>query len=303
MDKKIVGIVLIAVIFLIIGIFCCSNFLVSYVIHNPIRSPVLGSPLDYGMDYSDISFTSDGIELEGWFIPNNNSDATIIIAHGYNDTRAGVLGYAQFLNRAGYNVLLFDLRDHGRSGGCWTSDGDVSNDVIGAINYIKNIKTQKNLDPDRIGALGLSIGGTTVAVAAKKTDDIRAVVTDSAPVGFMDAKYVKKILENVSNRTIIPDISPLVNEKLISFFRRVKTGIKDDDGKTVNIDRIDIPILIIHGDDDIVVPLNDAYEIYDRAKGPKFLWVVEETGHIRAYSTHKEEYEEKVVKFFDEYLK
>jgi len=246
MDKKIVGIVLIAVIFLIIGIFCCSNFLVSYVIYNPIRSPVLGSPLDYGMDYSDISFTSDGIELEGWFIPNNNSDATIIIAHGYNDTRAGVLGYAQFLNRAGYNVLLFDLRDHGRSGGCWTSDGDVSNDVIGAINYIKNIKTQKNLDPDRIGALGLSIGGTTVAVAAKKTDD---------------------------------------------------------DGKTVNIDRIDIPILIIHGDDDIVVPLNDAYEIYDRAKGPKFLWVVEETGHIRAYSTHKEEYEEKVVKFFDEYLK
>ena len=82
MNKKVPKIVLIITILLFMSAVGFNAF-VSYNIHHPQRKPVLWTPLDYGMIYSDISFTSDGIKLKGWFIPNNNSNATIIMAHGF----------------------------------------------------------------------------------------------------------------------------------------------------------------------------------------------------------------------------
>ncbi|MCK4476813.1 MAG: alpha/beta fold hydrolase [Methanophagales archaeon] len=293
-------IVLIIATLLIISAVSFNAF-VSYNIHHPQRKPVLWTPLDYGMIYSDISFTSDGIKLKGWFIPNNNSNATIIMAHGYGGNRANCLEYARFFHRAGYNVLLFDFRAHGESGGNWTSNGYYeSDDIIAAVDYIK---TPKKLGPNRIGMLGISMGGKTAIIASAKTSDVKAIVADSSPAGFIDSMDIKKRVKMRLKWAGIPDISFLVNEELVTFFSEFQTGINDEKGKAINyVESINTPILIIHGDKDEIAPLKDAYLLYEKARETKSIWVAENAGHHEACRTHRAEYEEKVVKFFDEYL-
>lgn len=121
----------------------------------PNRSPILKNPTDYGMDYQDIFFPSmDGVPLEAWYIPTDGSDKLIICNHPMTMNRYGFPGHleawSQFsdvtvelnnvykaLHAAGYNVLTYDFRNHGRSS---SANGGVSGiglleyrDVIGAI--------------------------------------------------------------------------------------------------------------------------------------------------------------------------
>ena len=145
-----------------------------------VPRPSLGSrtPANYGLDYTDATFlTADGIRLSGWYIASSNR-AAVALLHGASSTRSNVLEEAVVLARQGYGVLLFDARGFGRSGGRamnfgWWGDDDVT----AAVSYLQG---RPDVDPDRIAAVGSSMGGEEAIGAMAADARIRAVVAEGA---------------------------------------------------------------------------------------------------------------------------
>ena len=130
----------------------------------------------------EISFTAagDSIRISGWFFPEPGAEPApaILLCHGIWTGRRECLPLALRFWAAGYNVLCFDFRAHGLSGGRFTSVGHhETNDVLGAVEYLKQ---RPEVDPKRIGVVGFSMGAAAAIQAAARTTDIAALVADSA---------------------------------------------------------------------------------------------------------------------------
>ena len=129
---------------------------------------------ELGAAYEDVSFrTSDGLELQGWYVPSKNGAAVIAFPG-----RSGPRAHTRMLVRHGYGVLLFDRRGEGESEGDsnllgWGGDKDI----LGAIEFLQR---RDDVDPGRIGGLGLSVGGELMLQAAGETDELAAVVSEGA---------------------------------------------------------------------------------------------------------------------------
>ncbi|MEZ3160271.1 alpha/beta fold hydrolase [Microbacterium sp. BWT-B31] len=161
------------------------------VMMNGLRQPVDRTPAEVGLDYEDVSFPStDGIGLRGWFIPAGVKRApTVVWVHGWPWNRLGnVAGRVPWRDRtvdhlpptkalhdAGLNVLMFDLASHGESGDRLplTYGMREKNDYVGAVRYLR---TRPDVDPERIGAIGMSAGGSTVLYGTAECQPIRALV-------------------------------------------------------------------------------------------------------------------------------
>ncbi len=140
----------------------------------------LGSatPAGKGLAFREVTATSrDGVVLSGWYIPSTNG-AAVVLRHGAGSTRTATLDQAAVLARHGYGVLMMDARGHGRSGGRamdfgWYGDLDVSAGVDALV-------AQPEVDADRIGVVGLSMGGEESIGAAAADPRIRGVVAEGA---------------------------------------------------------------------------------------------------------------------------
>ena len=144
----------------------------SYVVTHSGRavvpSPRLGAP------YENVSFrTSDGLELVGWYVPSRNRAAVIAFPG-----RKGPQRQARMLARHGYGVLLFDRRGEGESDGEFNAFGWAGDrDLKAALAYLR---TRPDIDPARIGGIGLSVGGELMIETAAESDALAAVVSEGA---------------------------------------------------------------------------------------------------------------------------
>ena len=122
--------------------------------------------------------------LSGRFFRADGS-ATIILASGYGDTQDQMLPFAEFLHRAGFNTLTYNMRARANSGGKFVTLGLLEQkDMISALDYLSS---RPDVDSRHIGVLGISMGGAVAILAAAKDRRIRAVVDDC---GFSDAPGV-----------------------------------------------------------------------------------------------------------------
>lgn len=144
------------------------------------------TPADRGLTYRDVSFeTEDGVRLAAWYIPSATG-AALVLRHGAGSTRADVLDQAAVLAAHGYGALLVDARGHGDSGGRamdlgWYGDRDIT----AAVTFLTR---QPGVDADRIGVLGLSMGGEEAVGAAAADSRIKAVVAEGV-TGRTDADH------------------------------------------------------------------------------------------------------------------
>ncbi|MCS7009777.1 MAG: hypothetical protein NZL98_00205, partial [Anaerolineales bacterium] len=97
------------------------------------------TPAEYGLDYEEVAFpASDGITLRGFWIPASGSDRAIIILHGHGSSLDWDIQRAPHFHQAGFGVLLFDFRAHGRSDGRLATFGYLERqDVLGAVEFLK----------------------------------------------------------------------------------------------------------------------------------------------------------------------
>ncbi|MBI4149959.1 alpha/beta hydrolase [Candidatus Woesearchaeota archaeon] len=259
----------------------------------PFKFKSTNTPDNYGLSYERVSFqTSDNLTLNGWFIPQNKSKATIIILHGYPFDKGNILSLGVFLHKD-YNLFLYDSRYFGESEGTYTTVGwHERKDLEGAINYLK---TRKELNHAKLGVIGFSLGAATALMT--QSMDIKAYVIDS---GFASGE---EMLYEVYRIFPGPLKWPFV--QLTKVYARFFLNI---DVKELAPERaiatIKAPILIIHGDKDWQINVKNAYRLYDAAdKETTELWIVKGADHGFAHAKYPKEYEHRVRTFFTNHLK
>ncbi|MFC1978394.1 alpha/beta hydrolase [Chloroflexota bacterium] len=261
------------------------------------RVDVEENPATFGLAYEDVSFLSrdDEIALKGWFFPVYDSYRVVILVHGVDLHRAdpsiGMLNIAAGLVNFGFNVLTFDLRGHGQSGGNSRYVGHFEKrDLHGAIDYIKKRAFSK------IGVLGFSMGAATAIMTAAESDDIDAIVSDSS---FADVKDI--IVAQFKKRTGLPRfmMRPLFQAARL-FYRINFLAIKPIESLA---EIGDVPVFFIHGDQDETIPVEHARRMYQVSGNTKNkLWITPGVKHMRSYASFNTEYLKKVTAFFDSNL-
>lgn len=237
-----------------------------------------------GTLYQEVELlTEDGIPLYAWYTPPRNG-ALILIGHGQGGSIPEDL-YALFARR-GYGVLAWEFRAHGRSGGDFTS-----------IGYYETLDAKAALDfalarpeVEHVGAWGGSMGAATLIRAAARYPAIEAVVSDS---GFdtLEDQFLRRI-PYPALRLLMQSIAEAETGSRLAWVRPV-----DD------IARISPrPVYIIQGLRDSAIPPDSAQRLFDAAGEPRFLWLGEDAYHMNMYAKYPEEYEERVIGFFDRYL-
>ena len=255
----------------------------SYVFTHSARA-VVPSP-QLGASYENVSFTTnDGLMLKGWYVRSRNR-AAVIAAPG----RAGSQKQARMLARHGYGVLLFDRRGEGDSDGDPNAFGwDADKDMRAAIAFLQH---RPDVDPDKIGGIGLSVGGETLLQTAAGSNGLKAVVADGA-----GSRSIREDLARPGTGKWAEIPTSLVITLGTALFSNhmPPPNLKD------LVPRIaPRPLFFIYGEHDQsnVVDLAPAY--YAAAGQPKAIWEVAGASHTGGIDTHPREYERRVIAFFD----
>ena len=301
------GALALAILFAVVALGAVTWRWSTELIKSPEPDPP-SSPDEYGLPFTEVLFpSSDGLGLHGWFIPAEGvatfsledydwatgSRGTIVLGHGRFGSKDSDLANVPWLREAGYNCFLFDFRGHGRSDGNCTSFGyHERKDLLGALDFLES----KNIP--RVGVLGFSLGGVVGIGTAAENEGIVAVVADGAFAelrGTLARGAEERHLPSWMVRRLGPSILWLAG-------RRVGGNLEESDPLRW-VDRISPrALLIIHGEEDAYIPVEDVRRLYDRAGEPKELWIAPGAGHREVHEVYPDEYRERVLSFFDTYL-
>jgi uncharacterized protein len=257
-----------------------------YMTHLPTRRAV--HDVDLGAPKRPVSMTtSSGVELRGWYVPSRNG-AAVAIMHGTGSNRLGVAGHARLLARHGYGVLLFDLHGHGESDGRSMSVGwDAGEDVAAATRYLTG---RPEVEDDRVGLIGVSLGGEAAIEAMPDLPGVRAAVLEGV-----------KGTSTADARAGGADPVTVASISLMTAVGRVLTGSGSNGTRTELMARIaPRPVLLLSAGRGIEAKVN---EVMRRHGGDSAeLWNLPRASHAAALRTEPEEYERRVVGFLDRAL-
>jgi hypothetical protein len=250
------------------------------------RSPVTAA--DLGRPYESVTLsTYDGHRLAAWYVPSRNGAAVIAFPG-----RSQPVPHARMLVRHGYGVLLLDRRGEGASEGDYNAFGwNGEPDLAAAVGYLRG---RPDVDPDRIGGLGLSVGGELLLQTAAHTRGLRAVVSEGAGVRSLAEHLhtpgvgsVQRWISNWPMQTaalaILSNVSPPPD--LVGLVARIAP-------------RRVLLIQAEHGAGG--EELNPIYR--DAAGANARLWVAS-GGHTGGLATDPAAYERRVIDFFDTSLR
>jgi pimeloyl-ACP methyl ester carboxylesterase len=247
---------------------------------------------EYGLQGEEISFTAhDRLNLHGVWIHSPGSEKAVIILHGHGGSYDFDLYRAPALHQAGFNVLLFDFRAHGRSDGRQMTFGyQEQRDMDGAVEFLH----QRGVH--HIGLLGFSYGGIVAMLYSAENRDIEAVISDGGPARMRTAIAAR----GVELGFPLWLTQPLA--RLIICITSIRLGTNLFHYEPIrHVSRISPrPILFIHGNHDQYLP--DFDELYAAARPPKELWRLPDAGHTTASQFYPEEHSRRVIEFFERNL-
>jgi uncharacterized protein len=254
----------------------------------PDRQPEEHTPADVGLDYREVSIQStDGLELAGWWAPGNDPGRAVVLVPGIDSGKVGrhVLETASIYARAGYGVLMIDLRAQGRSEGERVTMGyEEVRDVRGALAWLK----EQGFSPGEVVLHGFSMGGATVLRAAPESG-VAAVVEESA---YADLPLIL--------RQRLPTASGLPPFFTPSIFLMGKLFLGIDpwavrpEADARRLCKEEVPLLIVHSTDDEATPFEHARRIRAACPAAAF-WRIEGYEHVGAYA--HPEYRQRLLGF------
>ena len=268
-------------------LFLLTSLVMGFILTKRSFLAEIRSPTEVGSVFEEVTFKStDGISLAGWWIPAPDSDRAIIQLHGHGGSMDPDIQYLLAWNAAGFNVLMFDLRAHGRSQGCISTFGYLErHDVQGAIQFLKEEKGIK-----RMALVGFSLGGIVAILSAPRCPEVVAVVEDGAPARLKSALTVWGIEHHL----------PFWAAKSLPWMAilgaSLRVGVHLFRYEPVRwIEKISPrPLMIIHGELDQYCP---DFEDLLSAAMPTEVWRLPNVGHVQASQIFPEEYGIRVVSF------
>jgi pimeloyl-ACP methyl ester carboxylesterase len=226
----------------------------------------------------DVSFTvSDGVVLRGWYAPGRNG-AAVILLHGSHGNRTDTRQHLDLLSGLGYAVLAYDARGHGQSGGVtnalgWNGDPDLR----GAVSFLNR---QAGVEPGRIAALGLSMGGEQALRAAADGLPLRAVIADGAGASTLgDAQ----LTEHGPTAPISYSTTWLAMRATEAI-----THTKEPPPLRNIVSRIRVPVLLIASQRAGELQIDRTYQT--QIGGRATLWHIADAGHTKALQRHPAAY-------------
>lgn len=216
------------------------------------------TPSKYHITYQEVWFPSrDGVRLNGWFMPGRPDQPLVVLFHGNAGNLSDNVEYLNLLHGSGFPLFSFDYRGFGKSEGEALREKDLYQDARGALTYLE----QRGWPRDRIIFFGQSLGA---AVALQ-------MALERKPAGLvMESSFT-------SMTDMVKHVSPMAYYTV---------GWWSMDLPFDNLDKIAqarVPLLLIHGDRDAVVPVAMSRRLYAKAGGPKMLHIVRGGGHCNAY--------------------
>ena len=200
------------------------------------------SPADIGLAYEDVSLeTSDGVTLHGWFVPAESS-RVLLFFHGNAGNISHRLESIRQFRSLGLSVFIIDYRGYGRSGGRTTEAG-IYRDAEAAWRHLIDAR---GLRSDDIVIFGRSLGGSVAARLAAR----------EKPLGL--------IVESAF--TSVPDVAQELYPWLPArWLSRLRHATRD------HVRNVRCPVLVIHSQDDEIIPFHHGEAIYDASPEPRTL--------------------------------
>lgn len=234
-----------------------------------------------------------GYPIKGYFIKPYQTDKTMIICHGVTMSLYNSVKYMNLFIELGWNVVIYDHRRHGISGGKTTSYGYYEKfDLAEVVRWVR-----KQIGDDaQIGIHGESMGAVTALLYAGQIEDkADFYIVDCPFATFWDQlTYRLKTEFKLSGRLIMP---------LASLFLKIRDGYRIQDVSPLSVvDRIDNPVLFIHSKDDDFIPSISSQLLFEKKKGTKKIYLAELGEHAMSYTKNKIEYKKAVEEFLEEFV-
>ena len=255
-------------VLIILFIMILPKFIEKGLIFHPDKGNDSITPDAYGIEYDDVTFrTEDGLNLHGWFVPGKKSSPdedlhTLLWFHGNAGNINHRLGNIKMLHeRVPVNVFIIDYRQYGRSEGKISEKGTY----IDAGAALAHLHSRKEINQEKIIFFGRSLG-SAVAVELALKEKCRALILET------------------------PFTSILEMGKKLYPFLPVSLLLKTKYDSLSKIRNIKVPILIMHGDKDELVPFEHGKRLYDMANEPKEFYTIPGAGHNDTHIVGGDEY-------------
>lgn len=255
------------------------------------------TPDQYNLPFEEVFFKSeDGTMLYGWFVPAvGDAVGTVIYFNGNFGNLTYYFNQIQWLPLQNFNVFTFDYRGYGRSEGTPSRRG-IYKDSVAAIEYIMS---KPDIDHDNVFVFGQSLGGVNAIAALAKDDfsQIRAVAIEGA---FFSYRQEAQDMMTSTIRKKIGNVPGLSLQTWLIALLSVTNLYSPGDF----IDQVSpTPVLLMHCTQDTYVPHHHSELLYEKAKEPKKLWIIEGCKHLQLLTDQqlKHTYRQKLVQFFNYY--
>lgn len=278
----------------VLGVNClmvCAVFTSWFVAGQLVaaRPQVIGSP-PADIRATSISLDSEsGATISGWYIQADDSRGVIVILHGIRGSRLSMVERARFLNNAGYSIVMIDLQGHGESSGKQITIGHLEkHDVRAAVEFAR-----KQHPNEPIGVIGVSLGGASALLAS--------------PLGI-DALVIESVypdIESAINNRVGARLGPLstLPAWLLLMQLEPRLGIEKSQLRPIDhVSNVGCPIFVISGTEDLHTTAAETRTVFETAKEPKELWLVDGAAHVDLLDNSPREYQSRVREFFDEHL-
>ncbi len=298
---------------LVAGLYLAVSYFVVSATLTTQRVAYKQTPADSGLPAEEVHFKSavDRIRLVGWLL-RSAGDRAIVLVHGLNcyGWSGSQPDVARAYVEAGFHVLVFDLRGHGRSGGDLLGLGWHERwDVRAAVDLLLG----RGFKPGQIGIHGGSYGAATALLATPVIPEVGAVVADSA---FADMRDIME--RQIEERTGVPSWLTQLFRPGIAFVAQLLYSLDFD---AIPPERAvpqiaPRPILFIHGSEDRTIPVKHALRLKAASQNPADeLWILRGLGHTEGMRRHgkgcvhgepspmREAYLKKVTAFFERSLR
>ena len=237
------------------------------------ESAIRHTPEHASLAFEDVSFSSrDGVRLTGWWIPAANPRGTVLFCHGNGGNISACLDTAIIVNGLGLNLLLFDYRGYGRSGGSPSEQGTYD-DAEAAWEYLVN---GRKVRPEKLIVWGRSLGGPIAAKTASEHHPGLAV---------MESTFVS--------------LEQLVDDRFSWVPSWALSGHVYDTRR--HLEKVGVPVLVIHSPDDEMIPFAHGRAIYDSIRGPKTFLEIR-GDHNRGFVNSRKAYEAGIGDFLSKHL-
>lgn len=301
-----------------LGIFLHFNYRFRYldqIVRIFVEKPLFIVPRGQAVpDAEEVTFqTTDGISLRGNYLRGQGiRKGVILFGLEFGSNRWSCMLYCDQLLEAGYDIFTFDPRNQGDSSKDptydplqWVTDRDLL-DMQAAVDYLRH---RPDADPRGIGFFGISKGGSVGLLLTSQDSYVRCIVTDGSYATYTTVvPYMRRWISIYSPykrvQVIAPDIlygsvgwvaiNRVARQRNVTF-PWIESACR----------RVQQPVLMIHGEADTYIKADMAKQLFRRLATPaeqKALWIVPKAKHNQAPLIEPEQYQERLLDFFQEYL-